>query len=67
MQISSNSSQEVEYHLTIHHVVDTHIHIFNIVTDLTDTSGESKDNIGTTGRQPKKHISYPCLIRRKLT
>ena len=39
-----------------------YIHIY-IVTDLTETSGESKNNIGAARRRPKKNYIETYVIR----
>ena len=46
-------SRKIMYRLRVHHVVDIHIYIYiyiyiyiDIVPDVPDTSGESKNNIG---------------------
>ena len=48
------------YRLRVRHVVDIYIYIYiyiDIVTDVPDTSGESKNNIGPPSGGPKS--SHP--------
>ena len=44
-QNSLNNTNDFDYRLKVRHVVDIYIYI-DIVPDVPDTSGESKNNIG---------------------
>ena len=46
-QNSLNNTNDFDYRLKVRHVVDIYTYIYiDIVTDVPDTSGESKNNIG---------------------
>ena len=49
-QNSLNNTNDFDYRLKVCHVVDIYI---DIVPDVPDTSGESKNNIGATEGGPK--------------
>ena len=57
-QNSLNNTNDLDYRLKVRHVVDTHIYIYiyiyiDIVPDVPDTSGESKNNIQILSSIPK--------------
>ena len=57
-QNSLNNTNDFDYRLKVRHVVDTHIYIYiyiDIVPDVLDTSGESKNNIGPLEGGPKNN------------
>ena len=65
-QNSLNNTNDFDYRLKVRHVVDIYIYIYDIyiyiyiyiyidiVPDVPDTSGESKNNIGPPEGGPKK-------------
>ena len=56
-QNSLNNTNDFDYRLKVRHVVDIYIYIYiyiDIVTDVPDTSGESKNNIGAAFGGPKR-------------
>ena len=55
-QNSLNNTNDFDYRLKVRHVVDIYIYIYiyiDIVPDVPDTSGESKNNIGAAFGSPK--------------
>ena len=59
-QNSLNNTNDFDYRLKVRHVVDICIYIYiyiyiyiDIVPDVPDTSGESKNNIGPPSGSPK--------------
>ena len=58
-QNSLNNTNDFDYRLKVRHVVDIYIYIYiyiyiDIVPDVPDTSGESKNNIGPPSGGPKR-------------
>ena len=58
--ISPKYSRKILYWLRVRHVVDIYIHI-DIIPDVLDTSGESKNNIGPPSGGPKKKLQYHVI------
>ena len=60
-QNSLNNTNDFDYRLKDRHVVDIYIYIYiylDIVPDVPDTSGESKNNIGAAFGGPKISASH---------
>ena len=56
-QNSLNNTNDFDYRLKVRHVADIYIYI-DIVTDIPDTSGESKNNIEAAFGGPKIQSNY---------
>ena len=64
-QNSLNNTNDFDYRLKDRHVVDIYIYIYiyiDIVPDVPDTSGESKNNIGAAFGGPKMKCYHHLYV-----